>query len=92
MSDTGYRIDADLVERLAEAAHDVWMEGKLRDGWAYSATTDKTRKLHACLVPYAQLSEADKQSDRDFVIGIPLILKRAGLRIEPLRDEREAKQ
>lgn len=77
-------INHDLLEKLAEAAHDVWMEGKLRDGWAYSATTDKGRKLHACLIPYRELSEADKQSDRDFVIGIPLILKRAGLRIEPL--------
>lgn len=38
-------INHELMETLAEAAHDVWMEGKIRDGWAYSATTDKARKL-----------------------------------------------
>lgn len=79
-------INTDLVEKLEEAAHDVWMEGKIKDGWAYSAVTDKARKLHACLVPYAVLAEADKQSDRDFVIGIPSILKRSGLKITPLTE------
>lgn len=79
-------VNTDLVEKLAEAAHDVWMEGKIRDGWAYSAITDKARKLHACLVPYTALSETDKQSDRDFVIRIPLILKRAGLKIAPITE------
>lgn len=74
-------IDHETMERLAEAAHDVWMYGKLRDGWAYSATTDKARKLHSCLVPYSRLSEADKQSDRDLVAGIPEILMRAGFKI-----------
>lgn len=68
----------DELEILAEAAHKVWMEGKYRDGWSYSATTDKSRKLHSCLVPYSALSETDKQSDRDLVIGIPAILEKAG--------------
>lgn len=65
-------------EELAEAAHGVWMEGKIRDGWVYAPATDKAAKQHSCLVPYAELSEADKQSDRDLVAGIPAILEKAG--------------
>jgi len=44
-------MDPDLMERLAEAAHIVWMEGKLRDGWKYGPVTDKEKKVHNCLVP-----------------------------------------
>lgn len=70
-------IDADTLEKLAEAAHLVWMEGKFRDGWRYGPVTDKNKKIHNCLVPYDQLSEADKESDRDMVRGIPKILEAA---------------
>ncbi len=74
-------MNPELVERLAAAAHEVWMDGKIRDGWVVAAETDKAAKKHACLVPYDQLSEADKQSDRDLVIGIPRILEKAGFTI-----------
>ena len=74
-------IDKETMERLAEAAHKVWMDGKLRDGWEYGSVTDKARKIHSCLVPYNQLSEADKESDRDMVRGIPSILAAAGYRM-----------
>ena len=62
-------------EKLAEAAHIVWMNGKLRDGWQYAPETNKPNKKHSCLVPYSKLSEADKQSDRDLVAGIPEIIR-----------------
>jgi len=74
-------MNPDELERLAEAAHDVWMDGKIRGGWTYAPVTDKAAKQHACLVPYAQLTEADKQSDRDLVAGIPGILGQAGYAI-----------
>lgn len=67
-----------VLEHLSNAAHEVWMEGKFRDGWVYAAVTNKELKLHSCLVPYDQLLEADKQSDRDLVVGIPAILAKAG--------------
>ncbi len=74
-------INTETLERLAEAAHKVWMEGKIRDGWKYGPVTDKGRKIHNCLLPYDQLSEEDKESDRDMVRGIPRILATAGFRI-----------
>lgn len=74
-------IDAETLERLAEAAHKVWMEGKIRDGWTYGPVTVKDKKIHNCLVPYDELSEEDKESDRDMVRGIPRILAAAGYKI-----------
>ena len=74
-------LDHDTLERLAEAAHVVWMEGKIRDGWKHGPITDKKKKIHSCLVPYDQLSEADKKSDRDIVGGIHKILASAGFKI-----------
>lgn len=79
-------IDKETMERLAEAAHEVWMEGKIRDGWKYGPVTDKALKIHNCLVPYDQLTEADKESDRDLVRGIPKILEKAGFKIAPADD------
>jgi hypothetical protein len=70
------------IEEMAEAAHQVWMEGKLRDGWTYAPITDKAAKQHSCLVPYSELSESDKQSDRDLVRGIPDILAKAGYELK----------
>lgn len=75
------KLDEETLERLAAAAHEVWMTGKLRDGWKYGPTTVKEKKIHNCLIPYDQLSESDKESDRDFVRGIPEILTIAGYKI-----------
>lgn len=54
----------ELAERLAENAHDVWAAGRLRDGWRYGPTRNDERKEHPDLVPYAELSEAEKEYDR----------------------------
>ena len=74
------------IESMAEAAHQVWMEGKIRDGWKYGVVTDKTAKIHSCLVPYKDLSEADKESDRDLVRGIPVILEKAGYEVQRIKE------
>ena len=77
MSKAGFEI-----EDMAEAAHQVWMEGKLRAGWTYAPVTNKEAKQHSCLIPYAELNEPDKESDRDLVRGIPAILEKAGYEIK----------
>lgn len=71
----------ELLEKLAEAAHQVWVESKVAEGFEYAPETDKANKKHSCLMPYDGLSETDKEGDRAFVRGIPAILEKAGLEV-----------
>lgn len=70
--------DPETLERLAEEVHKVWMDGRLCAGWQLGPVIDKAKKIHSCLVSYDQLNEADKESDRNMVRGIPKILAAAG--------------
>ena len=74
-------ISSELLEKLAEAIHVDWMEGKLRDGWKYGTVIDKAMKIHNCLIPYERLAEADKESDRYIARGIPKLLESVGYKI-----------
>ncbi len=54
----------DLTERLAENTHAVWARQRLADGWRYGPRRDDVRKEHPSLVRYAELSESEKEYDR----------------------------
>ena len=65
-----------LTEKLAENTHDVWAEGRIREGWTYGAQRDDAAKKHPCLVPYSELSESEKEYDRNTAIEtLKLIIK-----------------
>jgi len=59
----------DLVESLAENAHDLWAAERLRNGWALGSKRCDSLRLHPCLVPYADLPESEKTYDREVVLG-----------------------
>ena len=63
-------MDAALLEALTEAEHRRWMAEKIVGGWRHGAVRDDARKLHPSLQPYAGLSEAEKQKDRDAVLAV----------------------
>jgi len=54
----------ELTEQLAENTHDNWAIQRLEDGWTYGLKRDDEKKQHPCLVPYAELPEAEKEYDR----------------------------
>jgi hypothetical protein len=58
-----------LTERLAEHTHDVWAAGRLAEGWTYGPARDDAAKKHPGLVPYADLTEAEKDYDRRTALG-----------------------
>lgn len=58
-----------LIERLAENTHDLWATQRLSQGWSYGPQRDDVRKLHPCLVSYADLPESEKEYDRVTVLG-----------------------
>ena len=57
-----------LVEKLAENNHDNWAQQRLKAGWSLGTVRDDARKTHPDLVPYAELSEPEKEYDRTSVL------------------------
>jgi hypothetical protein len=54
-----------LIDFLAENMHDIWAVRKMEEGWKYGRYRDNDSKLHPNLIPYYELSEADKELDRE---------------------------
>ena len=47
----------------AEEMHVSWMDERLKNGWIYGEVTDRSKKIHNCLVPYEDLSVLQKAKD-----------------------------
>ena len=54
-----------LAEEIAKNVHEVWSAGRMKDGWTYGEERDDARKHHPCLVPYENLTETEKEYDRN---------------------------
>ncbi len=54
----------ELTELLARNTHEIWARQRIAEGWRYGPRRDDARKEHPNLVPYEELSEAEKNYDR----------------------------
>lgn len=54
-----------LREKIAKNVHDVWAVGRMREGWVYGEKRDDEKKTSPCLVPYEELSDEEKEYDRN---------------------------
>ena len=64
-----------MMELLAQLEHRRWMADKHLAGYSYGEKRDEDRMLHPDLIPWEQLTEADKEKDRDNIRQIPHLLK-----------------
>lgn len=55
----------EIQEKLAKNTHDTWAAQRFADGWQYGPERNDQEKLHPCLVPYEDLSETEKEYDRN---------------------------
>jgi hypothetical protein len=78
-------LEGQILESLAEAAHDVFCEGMRERGYKYGSRTDAKLKTHVTLVPYANLPEEIKEQNRANVRDIPSKLAVAGYVMIPAR-------
>ena len=78
-----------LTEKIAEQVHEIWAEGRVREGWTYGETRDDKRKTTPCLVPYEDLPEEEKAYDRNTALGTIKLVLALGYRIE--KDETAAR-
>lgn len=70
-----------LTEMLAKNVHEVWAESRISQGWTYGKERNDERKTHPCLVPYEELSEVEKQYDRDTALNTLKLIYKYGFRI-----------
>lgn len=72
------KLEGELLETLAQAAHEVFCDGLRARGIRYGPETDLKQKTHCALILYESLSEEVKESNRDNVRDIPNKLTAAG--------------
>jgi hypothetical protein len=69
------------LEAMAEAEHNGWMAERVQAGWSWAAIRDDAAKHHPSMLPYAELSEREKEKDRSNIRHYPDFAARAGCRI-----------
>ncbi len=74
------------LEELSIREHARWMSDRMQNGWTFGAKRDDARKLHPLLVPWEDLTEPEKQKDRDTVLNLPRLIERTGFRVRQLKE------
>ena len=54
-----------LSEELAKHVHEVWAKGRISQGWTHGPVRDDKLKQTPCLVPYEELTEEERDYDRN---------------------------
>jgi voltage-gated potassium channel Kch len=72
-------LSTDQLEHMAIKEHDRWEADLRKDGWTYAGgPKDPVAKTHPLLVPWDELSEEEREKDRDAIRAIPRMLARVG--------------
>ncbi len=71
-----------LTEKIAENVHENWSQGRIAEGWTYGPMRDDGRKTTPCLVPYAELTESEKEYDRNTAMQTLKLIVALGYKIE----------
>lgn len=72
----------ELTEKIAENVHDNWAASRITEGWVYGEKRDDGLKTTPCLVPYQQLSETEKNYDRQTALETLKLILALGYSIE----------
>jgi len=78
----------ELQEAIAENAHDVWAEARIKEGWSYGKERDDVQKLHPDLIPYTALPDSEKEYDRIMAFNTIKLVKKLGFDIVRRNDNR----
>ena len=70
-----------LVEVMAKNVHEVWAKTRIKQGWTYGLERSDKLKTHPCLVPYNELSEEEKEYDRNTSISTLKLILKLGFKI-----------
>ena len=79
----------ELQEAIAENAHDVWAEARMREGWTYGEERDDVSKKHPDLVPYTALPDSEKEYDRIMAFNTLKLVRKLGFDIVKHNNNKE---
>ena len=71
----------ELQEAIAENAHDVWADARIKEGWSYGKERNDTNLKHPDLVPYTALPDSEKKYDRTMAFNTIKLVKKLGFDI-----------
>ena len=74
-----------LTEEIAENVHDVWAEGRIKEGWKYGEVKNSEKKETPLLIPYAYLQESEKEYDRRTALETVKLIIAKGYKIKKRR-------
>ena len=72
----------ELTELIAKNVHEVWAKQRIEEGWIYGPTKNSELKTTPCLVPYEELSESEKDYDRNTALETLKLVSKLGYKIE----------
>jgi len=78
LADTRSDPRRNIIEQLAEAAHEVYRQAMFADGWSYGSKYNTESRQKPFLAPYSDLTEDYKEANRSHVRAIPELLDKAG--------------
>ena len=70
-----------LVETMAKNVHEVWAQSRINEGWTYGSKRNDVAKKHPCLVPYEELSEVEKDYDRNTSVETLKLIMKLGFKL-----------
>ena len=70
-----------LIEQLAKNTHEVWSLGRIAQGWTWGKVRDDEKKTHPDLVPYEELSDLEKEFDRQTSLETLKVILSLGYKI-----------
>ena len=71
-----------LTEVIAENTHEVWSANRMAEGWSWGPVRDDIKLRHPNLLPYSELSEADKDYDRATAMNAIKLIVKLGFKID----------
>jgi hypothetical protein len=78
------RITAEQLEQASKCEHDRWMDERRQQGWVYGEPRDNAQKHHPLLVSWEDLSEEEREKDRDAVRNALLLAGHAGFELRAI--------
>lgn len=72
----------DFTEVLSKNIHEVWAKQRIDDGWEYGEKRNDRLKQHPGIIPYEELSEAEKVYDRNTAMETLKVISKLGFTIK----------